>query len=327
MGRRSIWSDPKIIELAKQFVPAADEVWRLQRDDDPECRFFRRMVRGTEAASRGTMQGTYVFAPDGKLLGRINSSSADATRAVLERALREFSERPTLKLADTSVIDAGFRWEDSYPDGGLVLMRTARDLPAPPRQGPKATKSMRYNRDPVWFSKSEAGQWLPAKLERGESRLVSRTVAHRLAQFVFVDNVRGQSLPFHDSEVRSARIESEITAVDGHLVHIRIVGETRAIAKGPWLFGDNDWKPSRTYPHSMATRLLGTASFDAKKQAFETFEVVALGRRTGHTQLNGRGSKNKSNPVGFVLRLAPTTWRVAPTFINVYNADWVKHPD
>lgn len=74
MGRRSVWSDERLIEVAARFVPAADEVWRLQRDDDPECRSFRIAVTGKIEPSRGSMQGIYVFSPAGHLLGRRNSN-------------------------------------------------------------------------------------------------------------------------------------------------------------------------------------------------------------------------------------------------------------
>ena len=326
MGRRSIWSDERVIALAARFVPAADEVWRLQNDDDPECRFFRRMVRGTDKPSPGTMQGTYVFAPGGQLLGRINSYSADATRKVMERALAKWKELPAeaKQLADPKVVQPQFRWEDSYPKDGLVLIRTARDLPRD--HDPKAKKSVPYNRDAVWFSKAEARQWLPERLEVGAIGMGSRVIGSRLAQFVLVDNARGQTIPYHDKEVRDATVKTEIASIDGDLVKISIAVETRSAAKGPWLFGDNYWKPGHESPHSIATWTIGNATFDNKADHFVAFEAVGLGYHTGHTANNGRGGEAKSGPIGFVLRLAPKTWRVAPTFINVYNADWVKRP-
>jgi len=38
-----------VIAASASFAPAADEVWRLQRDDDPECRWFRAAARGAAA--------------------------------------------------------------------------------------------------------------------------------------------------------------------------------------------------------------------------------------------------------------------------------------
>ena len=35
-GRRSVWNDPRVVEKARSFVTATDEVWRLQRHPDRE---------------------------------------------------------------------------------------------------------------------------------------------------------------------------------------------------------------------------------------------------------------------------------------------------
>lgn len=323
MGRRSVWSDTKIHALSERFVTAADEVWRLQRDADPECRFFRRMVHGKETPSGGSMQGTYAFAPDGRLLGRINTGSPERTRAMLEQALAKLAglEEPKRALADPKAVDAGFRWEDSYPEDGLVLMRTARDLADD--FDLQADPGPRFNRDAVWFSAKEARGWLPERLEVGARRVVAEAITRRLAQLVLVDNVRGQTIPYHPREIRSAELTAEIIAVHGALVDLRLAGATAAEAKGPWLFGDNGWKPRHEIPHSIRTRLAGSARFDSKRGRFVRFELVGLGIAKGRTTFNARGRK-PAHALGFVLQLAPPDWRVAPTFIDVYDADWVK---
>ena len=58
------------------------------------------------------------------------------------------------------------------------------------------------------------------------------------------------------------------------------------------------------------------------------FELVALGTRRGRTAFNGRAREEAASMhrIGFALRLAPAEFRVAPTFVNVYDADWVTHP-
>ena len=281
MGRRSVWSDEKVIALAKQFVPAADEVFRLQRDDDPECRLFRKMVRGHERASRGTMQGTYVFSPGGKLLGAINTYSADATRRVMQRALERWNALPESerKLADPDAIRPKFRWEDSFPAAGLVLRRTARDLPRD--LDPSKPKAGAYNHDAVWFSKSEARAWLPTELRVGATGAASPTIARRLAQFVLVDNVRGQTLPYHTDELRTAEVRCEITAIEGARVTIAFTLHTHAVSDGPWLLGDNYWKPHRNSPHSITTRGRGKATFDTELERFVSFRRALALRSRG----------------------------------------------
>ena len=78
----------------------------------------------------------------------------------------------------------------------------------------------------------------------------------------------------------------------------------------------------------MQQRLLGYATYDLDKSAFIAFELVALGRRDGFTRMNARRNGPESGPIGFVFALAPRTpaHRVAPAFIDVYNAPWVRRP-
>ena len=282
------------------------------------------------------MQGLYVFAPSGRLLARINSLDADANRKTLETALAKWGqlEDSDKILDDRDLVAPRFRWEDSYPKRGLVLLRTARDLPQ--SLDPAAKKAKRYNRDSIWFSKDEARAWLPERLEVGAERVCelragdarARKIAMRLAQLALVDNSRGQTLPYHKDEIEHLRFVSVVRRVDSGRVDIDFSLNARAVAKGPWLWGDNYWKPKRRQerPHSIATRMLGTASFDIDRARFVDFEAVALGWHRGSTVMNGRGRKPEPGPIGFVLRLARPTWRVAPTFINVYDAPWVRRP-
>ena len=140
-----MWSDPRIIELSKQFVPCADEVYRLQSGPDSECRTFRRLVRGDESARGGTMQGTYVFSPGGKLLARRNTNSPDQTIKLLKDALEKWTRLAPEERggADTRALNSRVRWDDNYPEDGLVLRRTGRDLPASGK--PEDDRAGRFN--------------------------------------------------------------------------------------------------------------------------------------------------------------------------------------
>lgn len=308
-------------------MPAADEVYRLQTADEPECRFFRRAVRGKDDPSGGTMQGIYAFAAGGVCLGRLNSNNPDAVAAMLERALVRWAEidEAQRRLPPNSALGAGHRWEASYPEGGLALVRTARDLPdsLDPSEEPRRP----FNRDQVWFTAAEARQWLPDEIEVGAEHAVPDVLTHRLARFHLVDNVRGQTIPYAAQEVE-ASLRAVVESIEDGAACVRLTGETHSNALGPWLGGDNYWKPRREWPHSIRTLIHGEARYDLARGQFTSFDVVALGSRRGRTVMNGRGRDQDGDqrPIGFALSLAPAGHRVAPTFINVYNADWVQQP-
>ncbi len=307
-------------------MPAADEVYRLQTDDDADCRFFRAAVYGDARPRKGSMQGTYVFAPSGELLGRLNSLHADKVVAMLTAALEKWDalEDGRRWLTERSGLEPEHRWEDSYPEGGLVLMRTARDVPG---EDPAAEPLRPFNRGQVWFSAAEARRWLPEKIAAGETHEISDDLLLRLACFHLVDNVRGQTIPFAPEEIEG-KIAVTVESVSDGVASLSIRGETAAMALGPWLLGDNYWKPKREWPRVVGTTVVGVARFDIEANRFTLFDLVALGDRDGRTGFNGRARERSSHgaPIGFVFRLAPATLRVAPTFINLYNADWVRHP-
>ena len=57
-GRRSVWSDSRIINIAKEFIPTTDEVWRLQRVEDKDAIIFQEMANtGHYRRAGGTRQG------------------------------------------------------------------------------------------------------------------------------------------------------------------------------------------------------------------------------------------------------------------------------
>ncbi|MEM7244712.1 MAG: hypothetical protein AAF533_05180 [Acidobacteriota bacterium] len=312
-------------ELSRRFVTAADEVYRLQSDDDPECRSFRRWVNGEEKPVSYSMQGTYVFSPSGELLARRNSMDPSIIADTLRESLDRWKTLSTKQRKPAKLPERGFRWEDSYPEGGLVLRRTVRDLP---RSGsPDELRSQPFNRDSVWFTRDEARSWLPARPRIGDRHRLPEALAMRLARLSLADNVRGQTLPFHADEIEEALVFTRVTGVRGSRVELAIAGRTAAMAPGPWPFEpDNYWAPKSTFRRAISTELSGRAVFDRRAGEFVELEMLALGRRSGLSENNGRRHDREPAPIGFAYELAPAHWRVAPTFINMYEAEWVKQP-
>lgn len=314
-----------MIELTEHFVACADEVWRLQRDDDPECLWFRRAVHGHEKPSRGSMQGTYVLSAGGVLLGRLNSLDPEAIAGMLETALERWDELPAEARGAAAAIEVGHRWEDSYPADGLVLQRVVRDLPE--SFDPTEAALRPSNVDQAWFSAEEARRWLPADVAAGAEHVVPEVLLRRLACFHLVDNVRGQTLPYAPEEV-SGQLHARVVSVGDGFAEIEISGEISAETDGSWRLGDSNWTPDEAWPRAIRTALYGTARYALDEGAFTRFDLVALGSRTGRTKFNARRHDVGVGPfpIGFSFEIAPAAPRVAPTFLNLYGAAWVVRP-
>lgn len=326
-GRRSVWSDPRVIARAARFVPAADEVWRLQRGRDADCRFFQRAVNGGELVTDGgSRQGIWVFAPSGKLLAGANALDPERVLTLLDRGLEAWDRLPPSEraLAPEDAPVPAHRWEGSRPLDGLVLERIVRDLPTDVDLD--AEPSGAWNRDFAWFARGELAGFLPpAGAAPGATYDVEPALVLRLARFSLVDNARGQSLPFAPEEVREAELRGTVVSREGERVSLAFVGGTRAEAEGPWLLGDNLWRPAAELPHAMETALCGEALWDGAR--FETFALAGVGRRAGRTENNGRRADEAPSLVGFSFVRAPRPERTpAPTFVALYGTDWIAAP-
>ena len=322
-GRRSVWSNKKIIEASKDFVPVTDEVWRLQRGKDAESLHFQEMANeGHYRGEGGTRQGIYVLTATGKLLASINNLNAEKVLEMIERGKEAWkrTRRKERRLPKDFELPRK-RWEDSYPDDGLVLRSFNCDL------GPNADRN-RINRDHVWFSKDEVKGWLPGYPTLGARHRVSSTIFERLARFHLVDNVRGQTRPFAPKEVEG-EITTIVTSSLGGVVEFTIQGTSSAKTDGAWKMGKSDWTPKddRKYPRSVTTTIRGKGTYNGLTRKITKLEFVAVGERKGRSDLSRSDKDLGPAPIGFFFQIAPDrpSERVPPAFIDVY-ADWVVDP-
>lgn len=304
-------------------------MWRLQRSNDLDARFFQKMAdEGHYQKAGGTRQGIYVCSPSGKLLSSINSLNPDHVLETIQLGLekwRSLTEKEKL-LPEGVSISTNHRWENSFPSGGLFLKTYNIDLFTDPPLS--STRSDRWNMDHVWFSSIEKMEWLPKEPNIGDIYTVPKNISDRLFRFHLVDNVRGQTLPFAIEEIKNGQIQIKVEAITKMVAKLSISGSSRAVAKGEWLMGENDWKPYYLLDHGMSTRLKGYAEVDLEKKKFNEFEMVALGFRYGVTENNARFSSPDSSFVGFLFTLDDKSDgnRIPPAFVDVYNADWILHP-
>lgn len=326
ISRRSVWSDPAIQELVSKFVPAADEVGRLQRGKGPECALFQKIAEEGHDAGRtkptGTRQGTYAPAPSGVFLASINSNDTGRMAEMLRKALKRWEElKPEEPLASDDLearTNDVRRVEQYYPQDGLVLRVIAGDLPREKPQNNFRAKA--WNQDFAWFRKDEARRFLPKEPKVGERHHLPEALVKRLAKCHLLGNVRGQTSAHPDAAVQLATLTTEVTAIDGDTVSLRLSGETKTTEEGKRPvkgFADMD-KPA-DQKRGFEGKLLGRAKFDLKKERFVEFELVAAGTRRGGTQYNVHSDDMGPAPPGFVLTLAGPDERVAPAHFWHYG--------
>ncbi|MEO0661018.1 MAG: hypothetical protein AAFZ87_05735, partial [Planctomycetota bacterium] len=295
---------------------------------DSECQLFQRAVNGGELITdNGTRQGIYVMTGAGRLLSRGNSLKADRVLGILERGLAAWDALPAEERtprASGAQTAAEERWERSRPGDGLVLTRVVRDLP--PAGGVDGERPRRWNRDALWFSKDEVRALVDAVQARPDGAPVPDVFTRRLVELALVDNVRGQCIPFEPNDVRRARLDVRRVEGEEGSLELTFEGTTLAVEDGEWALGESIWKPRKLHPHAMETRLLGRATYDVAADRFTAFELVALGRRSGFTELNSRRFDPEPRGIGFAITLDHRPWAAAPAFIALYEGDWVQRP-
>ena len=276
----------------------------------------------------GTRQGIYVCSPSGKLLSSVNSLNPEVVIETINKGLEEWKNLPTLdkKLPENFSPFTSHRWEDSYPKNGLILKGAKADLLSDPPN--LSDRGDRWNMDHVWFSEQESYLWIPIIKNIGAIYECPKIIKDRLFRFHLVDNVRGQTLPFAPEEIKEANLKIELVDIKESNIELKIFGNSKAIAKGKWKLGENIWTPTHELDHSISTEILGNAIYDTKKKSFTKFELVIIGHWKGKTENNGRKFGPESGVLGIQYNLAdksPSN-KIAPTFIDLYNAEWVQHP-
>lgn len=313
--------------MSKHFVLATDEVWRLQggRDpavwrarggSDPECIAFQEMAgQGHYGAGAGTKQGIYVCTPAGSFLASINSNRAERVAAMLREGLKKWRALPEAAQAarppQASAPAARFEW--LWPKGGLGLSVTLRYLPD--ADDPEAERDKAYNRDALWFSKDEARQLLPPKLEAGAKHELPRALFERIARFNLVDAVRGETRAHRRV---TGSMSAEITGVEGEVVTLRLRGRMEA--------RNRPRRRGLYVPQGVKAQLLGTARFDRRAGSFVAFELLGKGVRwSASSRSRRRGAPVRQ--LGWSFTLTPERedgFYVAPTHIRQYRADWAR---
>ena len=304
-------------------------MWRLQGAQDEDAMMFQSMAdKGHYRKKGGSRQGIYVLSPSGNLLSSVNSLNPEVVIDVIKKGLTRWEalseQQKALPKSFSKKIE--HRWEDSYPSDGLILKGAKSDLLSDPPSFDN--RGDRWNMDHIWFNKNEVQLWVPKNYKVGSIYECPKLIKERLFRFHFVDNVRGQTLPFATQEIKNAKLRMLVTDSTDSTTTFSISGNANAVANGNWLLGDNDWTPNQSLNHGIKTQILGSAKYDKVKNEFIEFELVILGEWFGKTQNNGRHKGPEKGHIGIFYTISndPEGRIIAPAFVDMYNADWIKKP-
>jgi len=321
-----------VLALAQRFVPAADEVNRLQRGDDAECLVFQGVAEQGHYAGRTqpskTRQGIYAMTPGGRFLASVNSRQASSVAGMLRTALENWEALPAEeRLGGGEQPPAPWRWESEYPEDGLVLRVVSRDLPRP--EGERALERRRvdwrehaWNVDFAWFRAEEARAFLPAEIEPGATVELPARLIERIACLHLLDNVRGQVSHFRPADLERARLSVRVDALhDGH-ASLSLSGETRTSVEGTWPVDGFSSRDPGSQRRGIELELAGRAQWDLAAGRFSAFELVCVGTRWGGTKFNGRADDLDPAPIGFAFTLGSgqPAERIAPA--SIWNYGW-----
>jgi hypothetical protein len=185
------------------------------------------------------------------------------------------------------------------PPGGLILKVFARGLARADGRleiyrNPKANLSREAGRDFLWMTQAEWKSLVPVEPRVGERRAVPAPLVDRLCRRYLIDLVRvgGEGGPRSRANTLHQELTLTVESADADRVRLRLDGSAAFRTYGP-----EHGAPGKE-GRVDAFGLLGFLDYDARKQAFTRFDVVALSE-TGHFDEAAR----KILPLGVAFEL------------------------
>ncbi len=316
---RADWVAPYIRD---HFVPVAVDSY--VPGDASEAAFFKLVQKGVNNFAYATAGGK-VLAYDG-----CDDMKSHLKAAVEKfRALPESERKPALEKAtpSTPLAAGGGGGKRAYrmpPEGGLVARVYCTYLDRDEKGGHSRAKSMYQNThdgqptnrvepaltwiDMLWLTREEWQSLVPANPRKGETFAASAGVQRRFFRYYAadlhrrpVDRVREGTLTL---TVEETTAEGTTLRLDGHAktgaefdAANPLQGYRRGTVGGP----GNSETPKL---HGAEFRFLGHLRYDAKKGAFDRFEMVGLGEAWGwFTEGYRGGGERRRWPLGLSFEM------------------------
>ncbi len=311
-GRVSVFSDQRVIDFIREnFVPITTDINKTIHRRDAVGDFFRKIAEQGHYAGitkpTSTRQGLYVSTADGQLLASVNSTRADSVLRMMKRAVEEFEKiknKAQPEISDKPDVDK--RYAVKFPNGGMILRVTCRDLP---RESNTDHETWRHNFDNLWLTADEVKSFSPQRdggvYKQGQEYKIPDAIIARIAKHHFVDHVKGEAPGWKSESVKISTASAKVIGVSKGAIQIELTGRVRCVQKPNKRVNAYTGKVVDR-ESGVDLRLSGRMSWDVEKAEFSRFDWVAYGDRWGTARYNFRHQDMEKNPIGFALNLLPT---------------------
>ncbi len=303
-------------------MAVADELHNLRTGSTPESKFFQTVFRQKE--KHPGHQGVFLATPSGRLLASSTCYESEKVIALLNEGWNAWTDlstaqrlQPKSELVEQTV--AG-RPEDKYPDDGLVLRVTSRELPPVNLDD---DRNRRWHRYYLWFNRDEVQSMLPGRWKKGEQTELPNKLSTRIAALALLDKGRvdGFTRAFRDRDVETAKIELTVLSLNKSIVSFQIKGHTSTKTRDAQAFVSNMPRYENIPKHrGVRAKILGSATFDRGKERFTQFKMVAVGKRFGGAYVGRSPDDWGEHPIGFSFVMGRPTpaEQLAPEFPERY---------
>ena len=253
-ARNGSWADMEVQFLLKNFVTVAESSKPSDERSGAETSWL------TDAGVLGQgKEGLFAVTPSGTLLG-FSSDVSDASKLVqmLKGAVTKNDHLDTQsRIGSTTPIPTGFQ----LPRDALALRVLGREASMPTI----------YQQDFLWLSKAEWSSMIPALTEPGQTTVVNKDVADKIAQYALYDQFSDKLLPFEAADVKRAELTSKIDEVKGPQTSFTLVGSTTCESTGG---------------RSMRSSIYGHGVYNTTTKKISWLSVVASAEGSGNRKIN-----------------------------------------
>lgn len=319
ISRQVVCNDPRVRQLLTQFIPTADfpHRYRLGKEAGRSQALEYRLLQGAlrESSFRNTVdewfvQGMYVITPSGRLIAGGNRPlDVESTLADMRRGLENYRKLPRAqRLLPRPPHPANDRMLPAQqaprpPASGLVLRAFGRGVGTVVASDYCPLKPEYYAIDRIWFTREEAQEFLPPRLQPGAKKQISGPVLQGLVRL----HLKCGGPQWQQGEVKEAQLTSEVTGVQGRTVNLRLTGRVVLDANSP--YNKDKYRPD----------LVGHLTYDSGQRRFTRFELLAYGLHSvSEKYRTPGGSTNVPYGILFTLNGSNVNDSPAPTRLHAY---------